>query len=86
MTGEFIFALSWLVIVLSIGAILLLNYMIKHGEMHRVASLFYLVPAATALEAALVFGEKLGLEKIIGMVIVAVAVFLVTHKIGHRTR
>jgi len=82
LTGEFIFAVLWLAIVLSIGAILLLTYLIKHGEMHKVASLFYLVPAVTALEAAWIFDEKLGTEKIAGMAIVAIAVFLVTHLSG----
>ena len=46
--GELIFAMAWLVLVLSIGAILLLMHMIRHGEMSKVASLFYLVPAVTA--------------------------------------
>ncbi|RVD38491.1 DMT family transporter, partial [Mesorhizobium sp. M4A.F.Ca.ET.020.02.1.1] len=43
--GELIFALAWLVLVLSIGAIFLLMVMIRDGEMSKVASLFYLVPA-----------------------------------------
>ncbi len=81
---RFIFAVMWLAIVLSIGAILLLTYLIKHGEMHKVASLFYLVPAVTALEAAWFFDEKLGTEKIAGMAIVTAAVFLVIHSRGFR--
>ena len=46
-TWEFIGALAWLVIVLSIGAISLLMVILRHGEVSRVASLFYLVPPVT---------------------------------------
>jgi drug/metabolite transporter (DMT)-like permease len=43
-TGDFIFALAWLVLVLSIGAISLLNLLIRSGSAVNVASLFYLTP------------------------------------------
>ena len=49
--GELIFAMAWLVLVLSLGAILLLMHMIRQGEISKVASLFYLVPAVTAVIA-----------------------------------
>lgn len=79
-THQLIFAIFWLAIVLSIGAILLLNYLIKHGEIHKVSSLFYLVPAVTALEAAWLFDEKLGIEKVAGMAIVTFSVFIVVRR------
>jgi len=66
-----------LVLALSIGAILLLSYLIKHGEASKVTSLFYLVPPATAIEAHLLFDEPLGLLKIAGMGLVACGVYLV---------
>lgn len=79
-THQLVFAIFWLAIVLSIGAILLLNYLIKHGEIHKVSSLFYLVPAVTALEAAWLFDEKLGIEKVAGMAIVTFSVFIVVRR------
>jgi hypothetical protein len=51
--------MAWLVLVLSIGAIFLLMLMIREGEMSKVASLFYLVPAVTAIMAWALFGEEL---------------------------
>lgn len=39
-TVQFVAALLWLVLALSIGAILLLTYLIKHGEASKVSSLF----------------------------------------------
>lgn len=76
-TGEFVFALSWLTLVLSIGAISLLMLLIRQGEASRTASLFYLVPPSTALIAYLMFGETLGLVGIAGVAVTAIGVALV---------
>ena len=57
--GHFVFALLWLVLVLSVGAISLLNLLIRSGSAVNVASLFYLTPPTTALIAWAVFGETL---------------------------
>ncbi|PDQ21058.1 EamA family transporter [Mesorhizobium sanjuanii] len=76
--GELIFAMAWLVLVLSIGAIFLLMLMIRDGEMSKVASLFYLVPAVTALMAWALFGEQLNLVQIVGMAITTFGVGLAT--------
>ncbi len=76
-TAQFVAALLWLVLALSLGAILLLAYLIKHGAASRVSSLFYLVPPATALEAWLLFDEPLGIVKIAGIALVALGVYLV---------
>lgn len=78
-TGDFIFALSWLVVVLSIGAISLLYLLIRRGAASRVASLFYLVPPVVAVEAYLLFGETLSLWDGAGMLVATAAVALVLH-------
>jgi len=74
--GEFVFALGWLVLVLSIGAISLLNWLIRHGSAVNVASLFYLTPPTTALLAWLLFGETLGGLALGGMAIAVWGVYL----------
>ena len=76
-TGEFVFALSWLVLVLSLGAISLLNLLIRNGSAVNVASLFYLTPPTTALVAWAVFGETLTLTATFGMLIAVSGVYLV---------
>ena len=76
--GELIFAFAWLVLVLSIGAIFLLMVMIRDGEMSKVASLFYLVPAVTAVIAWVLFREQLNLLQIVGMAIATLGVALAT--------
>lgn len=84
-TGEFAFALGWLVLVLSIGAISLLFHLIEHGEATRVSSLFYLTPLTTAAMAYAIFGETLAATAMLGMVIGIVGVALVVRKPGLAT-
>jgi len=79
-TGEFIFALTWLVVVLSVGAISLLFILIKRGAASKVASLFYLVPPVTAVIAFFLFDETLGGLALAGMALAVVGVALVVGK------
>lgn len=76
-TPRFVFALAWLCLVLSIGAISLLYLLIRRGAAARVASLFYLVPPCTAVMAYALFGETLDLAAFAGMALVVIAVALV---------
>ena len=76
-TGQFVFALAWLSLVLSLGAIGLLYLMIRHGEASRVASLFFLTPPVTAVLAFVLFDEPLGALAIAGLAIAALGVSLV---------
>ncbi len=76
-TSEFILALLWLAVILSIGSIGLLYWLIRRSGATAVASLFYLVPAVTALMAYVLFDERLDTVAISGMVACAAAVFLV---------
>ncbi len=76
-TGEFVFAMAWLVLVLSIGAISLLTLLIRRGAATKVASLFYLVPPFTAVIAFLMFDEQLSPIGIAGFAIAVLGVALV---------
>lgn len=79
-TPQFIFALLWLVFVLSIGAVCILLYLIRISDASKVSSLMYLVPPATAIEAYFLFGERMGVLALIGLVLAAVGVYLVMRK------
>ena len=79
-TQEFVLALLWLVVVLSLGSIGLLYWLIRRSAATSVASLFYLVPAVTAAMAYVLFGERLDLVAIAGMIACAAAVFLVNRR------
>jgi len=79
-TAEFVFALAWLVGVLSLGAITLLYVLIKRGAAAEVASLFFLVPPCTALFAWGLFGETMGPLEVFGMALAMVGVLLVNRR------
>jgi drug/metabolite transporter (DMT)-like permease len=76
-TVQFVAALAWLVLALSLGAVLLLLALLRRGSAAGVSSLFYLVPPATAVESFLVFGERLPPLSVVGIAVTAVGVALV---------
>ena len=75
-SGELIFAILWLVFVLSVAAVALMYWLIRRSAATKFASLFYLVPAVTALLAYLLFGEKLDALSIAGIGVCAIGVVL----------
>ena len=79
-SSEFVLALAWLAVVLSIGSIGLLYWLLRRSAATSVASLFYLVPAVTAVMAYVLFAERLDPVAIAGMVACAAAVFLVNRR------
>ena len=76
-SGQFIVAFVWLIAVLSVGAILLLLWLLNTGSAASVSSLLYLIPPATALEAFFLFGEKVNTQGFLGIGITALGVWLV---------
>ena len=72
-----LFALGWLVLVLSIGAISLLALLIRRDAVTKVVSLMYLTPPVTAVMAWLVFGETLSIQALLGLGLAAVGVAIV---------
>ena len=79
-TPKFIGALAWLVIALSFGAILLLFFLLSHGSAASVSSLYYLVPAATAIEAYFFFDEHVSPISVLGTLVTVIGVWLVVGK------
>ncbi len=73
-------AMAWLVFGLSVAAILLLMLMIREGESARVASFFYLVPPAAAIEAWLLFDEQLTLLQLGAIGVTVFGVYLVLRR------
>jgi drug/metabolite transporter (DMT)-like permease len=74
---DFTLAFVWLVLVLSVGAILLLLWLLNSGSAASVSSLLYLVPPATAIEAFFLFGEKVNTQGFLGLGVTALGVWLV---------
>jgi drug/metabolite transporter (DMT)-like permease len=72
--------LGWSVFALSMGAVALLLYMIRRGQVSRAASLIYLMPPAVAIESFIFLGDPLGPWMIAGTVIVVIGVWLTGRK------
>ncbi len=72
-----LWTMLWFILVISLGAILLLLWLIRHNSATQVSSLFYLVPPFTAIEAYVLFGEQLGVLAILGLFLTMIGVALV---------
>lgn len=73
---ELIGAMTWSVLVLTLGGSSLLYLLLQRGAATRVTSLLYLVPPCTAVLAWLLFGEGLGVVVLAGMGLAALGVWL----------
>jgi drug/metabolite transporter (DMT)-like permease len=79
-TANFIIALLWSVLGLSIGAIFLLFALIRRSDATQVTSLLYLTPPTTAIMAWLMFGEAFNSLGIAGMLLAVTGVVFVVKK------
>jgi drug/metabolite transporter (DMT)-like permease len=77
---QLMLTLGWSVFALSMGAVMLLLYMISRGQVSRAASLIYLMPPAVAIESFIFLGEPLGPWMIAGTIIVVFGVWLAGRK------
>lgn len=75
-SADFIIAVGWLALILTIGAYNLLFWLLRRGEAARVASLFYLTPPTTALMGWALFGETLGVLALGGMAVAILGFWL----------
>ncbi|MES2980407.1 MAG: DMT family transporter [Pseudomonadota bacterium] len=78
--AQFVTALAWSVLVLTLGGSSLLYMLIQRGAATAVTSLLYLVPPTTALMAWLLFNETITLATVVGTVITAIGVSLVVRQ------
>lgn len=77
-TGQYLFWLGWLIVVLSIGAVALLNTLIQSQSAINVASFFYLIPSLVAVTSWLVFGDTMRWTTWIGIGLTSFGVWLAT--------
>lgn len=81
-TAEFVVAVGWMAVVVSVGAVSILYVLIRRGEVSRVAGLFYLVPVAAAVAAWLLFGQGVSTVQWLGMAVAGSGMLLVTRRPG----
>lgn len=79
-TAGSIATMAWSVIALSVGAVMLLLWLIRQGAVSRAATLIYLVPSVVVVQAWLLFGETVSALQIGGIVVTALGVLLAVRK------
>jgi drug/metabolite transporter (DMT)-like permease len=75
-TSRVWFSLAWAVIVLSIAAVLIMMVLLSKHAAARVSSLFFLTPALSTIEGAVLFRERLGALAVLGLIIALCGVWL----------
>lgn len=78
LTANTWFSLAWAIVVLSIAAVLIMLWLLQREAAAKVSSLFFLTPALSTLEGAVLFGERLGLLAVVGLAVALAGVALVT--------
>lgn len=74
------FSLAWALVVLSIAAVLIMMLLLQRHAAARVSSLFFLTPALSTIEGAILFGERLGVLALVGLLIALVGVWMTTRQ------
>jgi drug/metabolite transporter (DMT)-like permease len=78
LTTRSVMSLAWAVGVLSLAAILIMLWLLHRQAASQVSSLFFLTPALSTVEGAILFGEKLGVLSMIGLIVAILGVWLAT--------
>jgi drug/metabolite transporter (DMT)-like permease len=77
-SAEFLASLGWVIGINSLGAIALFFVLLRRGAVNQVATLFFLMPPATAVIDYLVLGDALTPYQFAGVALAAFGVFLAT--------
>ena len=80
-TVNLFISMSWLILMVSIGAISILMLLISRGKMSSTASLFFLAPPVSAILGYFIFKEELNTYGIIGFIITCTGVWLVNKEV-----
>ncbi|SEN32004.1 DMT family transporter [Lihuaxuella thermophila] len=76
----FLMSLSWMAFVVSVGASMMLYFMIQKGDLTNVTSLLYAVPPVTALLDYAVFQNQLSWIAGLGMILIMIGLFLIQRR------
>lgn len=68
--------MAWAVLAISVGAIVMLLLLIREGEVSRASQLLFLVPPVAALQAMVLFGDRLSPMQWTGMAVTTFGVAL----------
>ncbi len=79
-SSTFILAMSHQILLVSFGAFTILMYLIKHNSASKTVSLFFLIPATSAIIAWIFLNETLSIYDVLGFIIASIGVFIATRE------
>ena len=79
-SSTFIIAMSHQILLVSFGAFTILMYLIKHNSASKTVSLFFLIPATSAVIAWIFLNETLNIYDFLGFTIASIGVFIATRE------
>ena len=77
-SNDFILAMSWQIFAVSLGAFLILMWLLANNKANETSTLFFLVPPISALLAFLILEEKLNSSDFVGLFLSCLGVFMVS--------
>lgn len=77
---QFLVALFYMAIAVSIFALSVLYIMIKNKDVSKVSSIFYLVPVSASIVSYFLLDEKIELNVVVGIIAVVFAILLINKK------
>ncbi len=77
-SNEFLIAMSWQIFAVSLGAFLILMWLLEKNKANQTSSLFFLVPPVSALLAHLILEEIFTILHFLGLFISCLGVFVVS--------
>ena len=78
---ELLGSLGWMVAINSLAAFALFFVLLRRGAVNRVTTLFFLMPPVTALIDYLVLGDPFSVQKVAGIAVAAIGVYLATRPV-----
>ena len=81
MNMDLVYAILYMAVCVSIGALSLLYILIKNGEVSQVSSMFYLIPVCAVIIGFIFFDETIELTVMFGIAAVLVGILLINKKV-----
>ena len=79
-SNDFILAMSWQIFAISLGAFLILMWLLANNKANETSTLFFLIPPISALLAFLLLEETFTFIDFLGLFLSCLGVFMVSKK------
>ncbi len=78
LSNEFLLAMAWQIFAVSLGAFLILMWLLEHNKANQTSTLFFLVPPVSAFMAFIILNEQFSFIDLFGLSLSCIGVFIIT--------